>query len=286
MYLNELGNKCYFSRGTRLYTSDLLGNEWSDPALLEGFGTFERMNYPFMMTDGTTFYFAAMGEQSLGGLDIYRTRFDSESGRFLKAENIGMPFNSEANDYMYAIDEIDSLGYFATDRRQPDGKVCIYVFIPSATRLTYDIDELGEERVRSLARIDRIRDTWGNGKARQQALARLKALRHTAQQPAAAAQQPAFTFIIDDHTTYTQLSDFQLESNASRFRELQSLKAELATLTSSLSKARTTFATASSQERQQLSAQILESERQQEELELTIRQLEKSIRNSEINSKQ
>lgn len=92
---------------------------------------YKSVNYPFMMPDGTTFYFAATGEESIGGYDIFVTRFDSESGSFLKAENIGMPFNSTANDYMYAIDEFNDIGWFATDRSQPEGKVCIYIFIPS-----------------------------------------------------------------------------------------------------------------------------------------------------------
>ena len=134
VYQNQLGNKCYFSENGRLYTSDMLGSNWSEPVELEGIGAFRRTNYPFMMADGTTLYFSAIGPEGLGGLDIYVTRFDSSTGTFLKAENIGMPFNSEANDYMYVIDEIDSIGFFATDRRQPEGKVCIYSFIPNQSR--------------------------------------------------------------------------------------------------------------------------------------------------------
>ncbi|MFR3186749.1 MAG: hypothetical protein ACLTOV_01045 [Phocaeicola sp.] len=43
---------------------------------------------------------------------------------------MGMPFNSPYNDYMYALDDFNNLGWFATDRFQPEGKVCIYVFAP------------------------------------------------------------------------------------------------------------------------------------------------------------
>lgn len=45
-----------------------------------------------------------------------------------------MPFNSPANDYMYAIDEFNNIGWFASDRYQPDNKVCIYVFVPNSSK--------------------------------------------------------------------------------------------------------------------------------------------------------
>ena len=150
LYLNEMGNKVYFSQPDghqqQLYTADKLGNEWSKPQPLQGLSEgIDEASYPFMLTDGLTFYFAGKGEESIGGYDIFMTRYDSRSGSFLKPENIGMPFNSEANDYMYAIDEANRIGYFASDRRQPEGKVCIYIFIPSDTRKTYDNSKYTEE---------------------------------------------------------------------------------------------------------------------------------------------
>ena len=142
VFLNEMGNKCYFSNNgendrMQLFTIDKLGKEWSSPQPLTGIDEgITEANYPFMMSDGTTFLFAAKGSESIGGYDIFITRYDSEGGRFFKPENIGMPFNSEANDYMYVIDELSQIGYFVTDRRQPEGKVCVYSFIPPTSRRT------------------------------------------------------------------------------------------------------------------------------------------------------
>lgn len=97
--------------------------------------------YPFLMPDGVTLYFAsdADTEASLGGYDIYRTRRD-DNGNFLQATNMGMPYNSPANDYMLAIDETTGAGWWATDRNAEDGKVTIYVFRPNETRQNYDPD--------------------------------------------------------------------------------------------------------------------------------------------------
>ena len=41
---------------------------------------------------------------------------------YLAPENVGMPFNSPYNDYMYVIDEFNNLGWFASDRYQPEDK--------------------------------------------------------------------------------------------------------------------------------------------------------------------
>ena len=82
-----MGNKCYFSDENanglmQLYTLDKLGEDWSDPLALKGINEgISEANYPFMMTDGTTFYFAAKGKESIGGYDIFVTRADSENGR-------------------------------------------------------------------------------------------------------------------------------------------------------------------------------------------------------------
>lgn len=280
VYVNQLGNKCWYANNGRLYTSDLLNHQWSQPAALEGLGTFQRANYPYMLSDGTTLYFSAIGAEGLGGLDIYASRYDSDSGKFLLAENIGLPFNSEANDYMYAVDELNNIGYFATDRRQPEGMVCIYTFIPNQRRTTYPTDELDESIVRSRARIDRIADTWGDGAARQEALDRLKWLANTAGKQ---QKQQDFTFVINDNIVYTSLSDFRNADNRDRINELDAMNKRFETLGNEIEKVRKYYAKMpNGSEKNDLRQEILDSEKKYYQLEDNIHQLEKIIRNSEI----
>ena len=66
----------------------------------------------------------------MGGYDIYTSTYDKETKRFLTPVNIGMPFNSEADDYMFVIDEYSNTGWFARNRNPPADTVCIYVFVP------------------------------------------------------------------------------------------------------------------------------------------------------------
>lgn len=283
VYVNELGNKCWYAASGQLYTSDLLNHQWSQPIELEGLGTFQRTNYPYMLSDGTTFYFSAIGTEGLGGLDIYVSRYDSDSGQFLLAENLGLPFNSEANDYMYAVDELNGIGYFATDRRQPEGMVCIYTFIPNQKRVIYAIDELGEDVLRSRARIDKIADTWGDGTARQEALNRVKRLNDTAVRQ---KHNTDFTFIISDDVAYTNLSDFRDANNRDRISELTAMRKRYDTLSSEMEKVRKYYAKMpDGSEKNELKQEILDSEKEFYQLESNIRQLEKIIRNSEIKAR-
>lgn len=280
VYVNEMGNKCWFANNGRLFTADKLGNKWSEPTQLEGLGQYQRTNYPFVLSDGTTLYFAAITSEGLGGLDIYMSRYDSESGKYLLAENIGLPFNSDANDYMYAVDEFNNIAYFATDRRQPEGKVCIYAFIPNQKRVTYSSEYYDPEIIRSRARIDRIADTWGDGKARKEAIQRMTATQKSQRKT---AERPQFAFAINDKLVYVSASQFRERSNKDSFTKLETMKKQLQQMGQELEKARRNYRqTGRKDEKSEVKAELIEYERKYFQLERNIRQLEKNIRNAEI----
>ena len=284
VYINEMGNKCFFSDENangqmQLYTLDKLGQDWSDPLALSGINEgISETNYPFMMTDGTTFYFAAKGKESIGGYDIFVTRADSKNGQFLKPENIGMPFNSEANDYMYVIDELSNIGYFVTDRRQPEGKVCVYLFIPPTSRRTYSSEAYTDEQLRGFAEISRIANTWGKGTERKQALERLKTIVTT---NSAKQSKSAINFIINDRVTYTDISQFQAPESPDLFRELQSTRKQYEETVRLLEKSRTFYAKAKPEDKRVLRKEILDAEKQYERLTADVKTLEKRIRQIE-----
>ena len=286
VFINEMGNKCYFSDENangqmRLYTLDKLGEEWSEPLALKGISEgISETNYPFMMTDGTTFYFAAKGPESIGDYDIFVTRADSENGQFLKPENIGMPFNSEANDYMYVIDELSNIGYFVTDRRQPAGKVCVYMFIPPTSRRIYNSDAYTDAQLRGFADISRIANTWGKGTERKQALERLKAIGKTA---SAKQTKSAISFVINDRVTYTDISQFKAPESPDLFRELQDTRKQLEETRLLLEKSRNFYSKSKPDDKRVLRKEILDAEKQYEQLAAGVKALEKRIRQSENN---
>ena len=294
VFVNEMGNKAYFSQPDdslhqQLCTSDLLGGEWSRLQFLQGINKgISESAYPFMLADGLTFYFAGKGEESIGGYDIFLTRYDARSNSFLKPENIGMPFNSEANDYLFALDEYARIGYFVSDRRQPEGKVCLYIFIPNNSRKTYNPAVYTEAQIRDFADISSIADTWGNGEERNAALARYHAISVRDTQTANAnsvSKNTALTsmeLVINDALTYSSAKDFRSREAALLYKELIETRQQYRSLSQQLDQWRNNYLKATGNDKQSIARDILQAETEIMQLYSRIQTLEKETRNAEI----
>lgn len=114
-------------------------------------------DYPFMMPDGVTLYYAADGSGSIGGYDIFVVTRDAQTGEYLQPQNLGMPFNSPYDDFMLAIDEENGVGWWATDRNELGDKLTIYVYKVNDMRRNYDPDD---EEILNKARLTDYRSTW------------------------------------------------------------------------------------------------------------------------------
>jgi len=289
IYENELANKRYLAvpaptaeggATLRLAVSDKIGENWSNPTPLSGLGEDDiTQNFPFLLSDGVTLYYAAKGPESIGGYDIFVTRADGEDGSFLAPENMGFPFNSLDNDYLLAIDELAQLGWFVTDRRQPEGMVCVYTFIPNDTRETYG-DETSDEQLRDFARLCRIQDTWSDESTVAQARQRLADLR--AGKAFGKAETPDFTFVIDDSRTYTRLSDFKSPVAREKMQQWLQLSKNVETDATMLQRLRDSYATAQPAQRSQLATTIRQLEGTHYPNLQRLQQLAKEIRNAEI----
>ena len=286
VYLNQLRNKCVFSKftdgGWDLYSKEMIGEKWSNAVPLKGLdilGDDVDINWPFLLSDGTTLYFAAKGEESIGGFDIFMTRYDETTQSYLKPENIGMPFNSIDNDYFFIVDEYDGIGWFATDRNQPEGKVCIYSFIYNNVRENYVVDEYTPEQLRQLSEIHSISQTWTSNQARLDALEQLTAVykRKFTQK-----KKNDFEFVINDELTYTTLTDFRSVEAAEMYVNLNELLRKKNKLDSSIERARIAYPTARQPQREQYKQQLLAAEKQSEKYETDIKNLSKKIRRIEL----
>ena len=286
VYLNQLRNKCVFSKfadgGWDLYSQEMIGEKWSNAVPLKGLdilGDDVDINWPFLLSDGTTLYFAAKGVESIGGFDIFMTRYDETTQSYLKPENIGMPFNSIDNDYFFIVDEYDGIGWFATDRNQPEGKVCIYSFIYNNVRENYVVDEYTPEQLRQLSEIHSISQTWTSNQARLDALEQLTAVykRKFTQK-----KKNDFEFVINDELTYTTLTDFRSSEAAEMYVDLNELLRKKNKLDSSMERARIAYPTARQAQREQYKQQLLAAEKQSEKYETDIKNLSKEIRRIEL----
>ena len=226
VFMPETGQNILYSRMTsqgqfRLFSKYKSFDRWTDETPINGLDTDGDLRYPFLQNDGITIYYAATGSESMGGLDIFVSRYNSATGKYLKPENIGMPFNSDANDYLYVVDEDNNLGWFATDRRQPEGMVCIYVFIPSERYQKYNYENGDTLAIHRAARLTSISDTQSDLNAVRAARQRLTLLRYELSEK---SEQGSFTYIIDDVTTYHDLDDFKCPDAAKLYQRWTELK--------------------------------------------------------------
>ncbi len=272
IYENEFGNKRIGSELKdslmQLYTQVKLLDGWDKKMPIESLNDSCNMNYPFMMGDGITLYFASDGEGTLGGYDIFVTRYDSEDNSYLRPDNIGMPFNSTANDYLYAIDEFNQLGWFVSDRYQPQDTVCVYVFIPNESKQTYNYEATDPQVIKDAATLQSIRTTWTDEAQVQAARQRLANIRsaETDEQ-----QKGDFTFILNDRITYHTLKDFRSAEAQKNYRQLLQKQKDWEQLTQSLKQKREQYASENGLGKKKLEPSILDLEKRipqlQEEIE-------------------
>ncbi len=285
-YTNEWEDMMVFAQTdqegeTHLFSCVKLGNMWDTPRPLDGIGT-ERydQNYPFVDSDGITLYFASEGDESIGGYDIFVTRYSSEDGSYLKPDNIGFPFNSQYNDYMYVIDDLNGLGWFASDRYQPEGKVCVYVFVPNTSKVVYDYDSIDSEKLRSLAMLTSISDTHNDA---DKLLVAKQSLAEATYGNEQKQKNTDFKFIVNDSHVYHLLSDFRSAEAQKLFQILRQKKKDLAALEKTLSDMRDNYAASSDiTVRERLSPAILDQEKRVRELCEEIDALVLQVRNTEI----
>lgn len=236
-FVSSLGNTAFYS------TPDSLGNlhvsvaylntsEWTEPQTIDELYGFEHEDYPFLLNDGVTLYFAATGDESIGCFDLFVTRYNEETRQYVRPQNLGFPYNSPANDYLLAIDEEVGIGALVTDRRQPDDKVCIYWFIAEERRDIYDYDPADEEAediVRGFAAISSIADTQED---HEDAIAARRKSWEGALTADASDNSEQYRFVISDHTVYTTLAEFKSDEarlEATRWTEAHAALTEMET---------------------------------------------------------
>lgn len=286
VYETEMKDRLYYSEmqpdGTLgiLSRSKLL-DTWSNGSLLpESINDAVNASYPYVLTDGTTIYYAADGPESIGGYDIFVTRYNTNTNSYLTPENVGMPFNSPYNDYMYVIDEFNNLGWFASDRYQPEDKVCVYVFIPNSSKQVYNYEGMEEAALIPLAQLRSIKDSWTDMDAVQTARKRLQKV-STATESQQTKPQREFIFVIDDATTYYQLSDFRSPQAQALYKQYNQLEKSHLQQQRKLEEMRSEYADADKNGKSRMSAAILDLEKRVLQLSSEIEEAAIRVRNTE-----
>jgi len=248
-----------------LYQSNYFLSGWSEPTKLsETINTDFCENHPFVLSDGITIYFASQGHENLGGYDIFVSRANA-AGEFLAPQNIGMPFNSTANDYLMVIDEQKNIGYFASDRDLPEGKVAVYQFVFNEQKniLTEKDEDILREKARKIVIPEK------NNRF-------LPSVEMTDK------KDYDFYFILTDNIVYKHFSDFKNEEALQKFYKLKDFERNLLSLQKNLNTYRKLYINVETEEKFILTEKILEYEKNLQELENQINTLAKEVRKLEI----
>ena len=281
VYYTGREDKMLFANGVDggdldLNVSYRLVGGWSDAVGLSSvLNTSEDENFPFELPDGVTLYFASKGHNSLGGYDIFLTRYNGTINDYSVPVNIGMPFNSPANDYLYVFDELAHIGWFATDRCQHADTVVVYEFVPNTERVLLRTDDVDyRRRVAQMKAYRKVNLTAEEGEDNTIEIGK---------------QESEISFFVNDGVVYTRVSQFRSEVARGLFVELQEADKRLLTLMRLLEgKRREFFFAVVEDDRDVLRAEVLELEakvRRYKELVdeyvLQIRREEILIRNRE-----
>ncbi|MFB6258733.1 MAG: SPOR domain-containing protein, partial [Flavobacteriales bacterium] len=116
------------ANGKDLYkVRQLPTGEWAEPQKLKGAVNTEfDEDYPFKLPNSRNLYFCSKGHNSMGGYDIFRSRYDKETNSYGPPENLDFPINSPDDDILYLADEAKRSAYFASGRSSDAGHLHVY----------------------------------------------------------------------------------------------------------------------------------------------------------------
>lgn len=111
-----------------IYHSELEDTVWTAPELLnEQMTTSSDEIYPMLSPDGKQLFFASKGLYGMGGYDLYVSTWDEETGDWGVPVNMGFPYSSPYDDFLYINTSDGKYSMFASNRACSADSVDIYV---------------------------------------------------------------------------------------------------------------------------------------------------------------
>ncbi|TLX75163.1 hypothetical protein E9993_09685 [Labilibacter sediminis] len=265
MFETERGDVVYFSMDENdedtlsIYKMVKLLDGWGDSELVdEPVNSIYNDAYPFLETDGLTFYFSSDRPGGLGGFDIYKVYYDNESQSFLNPINLGVPFNSPDDDFLFVSDEFNKVAWFASNRETNGDNVMVYTIKWDGKQVRNMAEDANQIQESAKLLVQGSENTEGGGRAdfTYESERKLK------------EERGAFVFEINDTLVYREFDHFLSSEALELFKagfESEQRKDSLASLMSV--KRRDFSKTNNSQERNALVNEILKLENQVYSLE-------------------
>lgn len=136
-----------------IYKTEKGDSLWNLPSLInEQMTSSADEVYPMLSQDGKSLYFASKGLYGVGGYDIYVSTWDEEAGDWSVPVNMGFPYSSPADDFLYAASEDGKYVLFASDRDCPSDSVWVYVLEEDNMPVRSEISD--PQQLKSLASMN------------------------------------------------------------------------------------------------------------------------------------
>ncbi len=111
-------------------------DDWSPAKNLEELNTSKSEQTPFIGADGVTLFFSSNGHSpSIGGMDFYKTRYDSDTKKWSRPDLLPEPLNTKDDEKFISLPASGDIIYFSSTRRDiPNyqGSLDVFMaFVPS-----------------------------------------------------------------------------------------------------------------------------------------------------------
>lgn len=252
VYVPDGSRDIYYSakdeEGIRnIYATHLADSLWSVPALInEQLTSSSDEIYPMLSPDGQSLYFASKGLYGMGGYDLYVSQWNKETGDWDVPVNMGFPYSSPYDDFLFVNTEDGKYSIFASNRECGRDSVTIYV-------LEYD----GMPVRKAVTEVDELIE--------------LAALNPAGNHPG-----------IDNGSAVSGETDESTRKYMDKMREVRSLRDSVARFGKNLDKLRSGLATASDGEKARLTAEITDKEMMLPTLNSTLNAAVKELQNIEM----
>ena len=111
-----------------IYRTSLADSMWTAPTLInEQLTSSSDEIYPMLSPDGESMYFASKGLYGVGGYDLYVSKWNPETGDWDVPVNMGFPYSSPHDDFLFMNTEDGRFSIFASNRSCSKDSVCVYV---------------------------------------------------------------------------------------------------------------------------------------------------------------
>lgn len=136
-----------------IYMTEKEDTIWTYPALLnENLTSASNEIYPMLSPDGKSLYFASEGLYGVGGYDLYVSHWDYENSEWGAPVNLGFPYSSPADDFLFVNTPDGEHTLFASNRDCSADSVWVYVLEYDNMPVRHAVED--PEELMTLSKLD------------------------------------------------------------------------------------------------------------------------------------